>query len=87
MSLFPFFLYHLLYLLKEEILIMNVTIQLKSHVKNKNPDNFDELKNVINKVIKKKIKEEHLKNYFKYLFIQANDYINNLVFDFSVKKV
>ena len=26
--------------------------------------------------IKNKIKEEHLKNYFKYLFIQANDYIN-----------
>jgi hypothetical protein len=40
------------------------------------PDNFDELKNVIDKVIKKKIKEDHLKNYFKYLFIQANDYIN-----------
>jgi len=34
------------------------------------------LKNLIDKVIKKKIKEEHLKNYFKYLFIQANDYIN-----------
>ncbi len=40
------------------------------------PDNFDKLKNVIDKVIKKKIKEEHLKNYFKYLFIQAHDYIN-----------
>lgn len=45
-------------------------------LKNKSPDNFDELKNVIDKVIKNKIKEEHLKNYFKYLFIQANDYIN-----------
>ena len=56
--------------------IENFFSQLKSHVKNKSPDNFDKLKNVINKVIKKKIKEEHLKNYFKYLFIQANDYIN-----------
>ena len=56
--------------------IENFFSQLKSHVKNKSPDNFDELKNVIDKVIKNKIKEEHLKNYFKYLFIQANDYIN-----------
>jgi len=56
--------------------IENFFSQLKSHVKNKSPDNFAELKNLIDKVIKKKIKEEHLKNYFKYLFIQANDYIN-----------
>ena len=33
---------------------------------------FSQLKNYV----KNKIKEEHLQNYFKYLFIQAYDYIN-----------
>ena len=37
------------------------------------PDNLDELRKTIDKVIKNKIKEEHLQNYFKYLFIY---YIN-----------
>ena len=30
----------------------------------------------IDKIIKHKITKEHLKNYFNYLFTQANDYIN-----------
>ena len=38
--------------------------------------NLDELKKTIDRVIKNKIKEKYLQNYFKYLFIQANDYIN-----------
>ena len=56
--------------------IENLFSQLKSHVKNKSPDNFEELKLTIDRIIKKKIKKEHLKNYFNYLFIQANNYIN-----------
>ena len=56
--------------------IENFFSQLKNYVKNKSPDNFDELKNVINKIIKNKIYKQHLKNYFNYLFIQATDYIN-----------
>jgi len=27
-------------------------------------------------IIKNKVLKEHLENYFKYLFIQANDFIN-----------
>jgi hypothetical protein len=50
--------------------------QLKSYVKNKNPDTYNELISVIDKIIKEKITKEHLENYFKYLFIQANDFIN-----------
>jgi hypothetical protein len=30
----------------------------------------------IDNIIKYKITKDHLKNYFNYLFIQANDYIN-----------
>ncbi len=37
---------------------------------------YNELKSVIDKIIKEKIKKEHLENYFKYLFTQANDFIN-----------
>ena len=56
--------------------IENFFSQLKNYVKNKSPDNLDELRKTIDKVIKNKIKEEHLQNYFKYIFIQAHDYIN-----------
>jgi hypothetical protein len=45
-------------------------------VKNKSPDNFEELKSSIDHIIKYKITEDHLKNYFNYLFTQATDYIN-----------
>ena len=56
--------------------IKNLFSQLKSHVKNKSPDNFEELKSIIDNIIKYKITKEHLKNYFNYLFIQAHDYID-----------
>ena len=56
--------------------IENLFSQLKSHVKNKSPDNFEELKLTIDNIIKYKITKEHLNNYFNYLFIQAHDYID-----------
>ena len=56
--------------------IENLFSQLKSHIKNKSPDNYQELKLTIDRIFKNKIKEEHLKNYFNYLFIQANSYID-----------
>jgi transposase len=49
--------------------IENLFSQLKNNVRNKSPDNFEELKLTIDRIIKKKIKEEHIKNYFNYLFI------------------
>jgi hypothetical protein len=49
---------------------------LKNHVKNKSPDNYEELKKTIDNIIKYKISKNHLKNYFNYLFTQANDFIN-----------
>ena len=70
--------------------IENVFSQLKSYVKNKSPDTYNELKSVIDKIIKEKITKEHLENYYKYLFTQANDFINKIskqVSNFSVKKV
>jgi transposase len=59
--------------------IENLFSQIKSHVKNKSPDNFEELKKTIDNIIKYKITKDHLKNYFNYLFTQANDYINKNV--------
>ncbi len=59
--------------------IENLFSQIKSHVKNKSPDNFEELKKTIDNIIKYKITNDHLKNYFNYLFTQANDYINKNV--------
>ena len=56
--------------------IENVFSQLKSYVKNKSPDTYNELKSVIDKIIKEKITKEHLENYYKYLFTQANHFIN-----------
>ncbi|ULY68506.1 hypothetical protein [Chlorella virus XW01] len=56
--------------------IENLFSKLKSHVKNKSPDNFEELKSTIDNIIKYKISKDHLKNYFNYLFTQADDYIN-----------
>jgi transposase len=55
--------------------IENLFSQIKSHVKNKSPDNYEELDKVIYRIIKYKISKDNLKNYFKYLFIQANDFI------------
>ena len=56
--------------------IENLFSQFKNHIKNKSPDNYEELKKTIDYIFKNKIKDEHLKNYFNYLFIQANDFIN-----------
>ena len=56
--------------------IENLFSQFKNHIKNKSPDNYDELKKTIEYIFKNKIKDEHIKNYFNYLFIQAHDFIN-----------
>ena len=50
--------------------------QIKNYVKDISPATYDELKISIDDIIKNKIKKEHLKNYFKYLFIQAINYID-----------
>jgi transposase len=47
--------------------IENFFSQLKNHVKNKSPDNYEELKKTIDYIFK---------NYFNYLYIQADDFIN-----------
>ena len=54
----------------------NLFSQLKSHIKNRSPDNYEQLKNDLDYIIKNKVKKEHLENYFKYLFTQADDFIN-----------
>ena len=56
--------------------IENLFSKFKNHIKNKSPDNYEELKKTIEYIFKNKIKDEHIKNYFNYLFIQANDFIN-----------
>ena len=56
--------------------IENLFSQLKSHIKNRSPDNYKQLKDDLDYIIKNKVYEEHLENYFKYLFTQANDFIN-----------
>ena len=40
------------------------------------PDNYEELKKTIDYIFINKISEVHIKNYFNYLFTQANDFIN-----------
>ena len=49
--------------------IENLFSQLKSHIKNRSPDNYEQLKNDLDYIIKNKVKKEHLENYFKYLYI------------------
>ena len=56
--------------------IENLFSQLKNHIKNRSPDNYEQLKNDLDYIIKNKVSKEHLENYFNYLFIQANDFIN-----------
>jgi transposase len=56
--------------------IENLFSQLKSHIKNKSPDNYEQLKDDLDNIIKNKVSKEHLENYFNYLFIQANEFIN-----------
>lgn len=55
--------------------IENFFSQLKNHVKNTSPMNYDDLKAEIKNVIKNKISKNHMENYFKYLFLQANKYM------------
>jgi hypothetical protein len=57
-------------------LIENLFSQFKSHIKNRSPDNYEQLIRDLDYIIKNKVLKEHLENYFKYLFIQANDFIN-----------
>lgn len=40
--------------------------------------NYDYLKEEIKNVIKNKITTDHMKNYFKYLFLQANEYMKKI---------
>ena len=56
--------------------IENLFSQIKNYVKNISPATYEDLKITIDKIIKNKVKKEHLKNYFKYLFIQAKEYID-----------
>jgi len=56
--------------------IENLFSQFKNHIKNKSPDNYEELKKTIDYIFINKISEVHIKNYFNYLFTQANDFIN-----------
>ena len=56
--------------------IENLFSQLKNQIKNKSPDNYEQLKTDLDYIIKNKVSKEHLENYFNYLFIQANDFIN-----------
>jgi len=74
--------------------IENLFNQLKSYIKNRNPNNYEQLKSDLDYIIKNKVPKEHLENYFKYLFIQANDFINKYeeklnskVSEYSPKKV
>ncbi len=55
--------------------IENFFSQLKNHVRNESPTNHEDLKKEIKNIIENKISKDHLKNYFKYLFLQVNEYI------------
>jgi hypothetical protein len=39
-------------------------------------DNYEQLKDVLDYIIKNKVSKEYLENYFKYLFIQVDHFIN-----------
>jgi hypothetical protein len=56
--------------------IENLFNQFKNHIKNKSPDNYEELKKTIDYIFINKISEVHIKNYFNYLYIQADNFIN-----------
>ena len=58
------------------IIMDNAKFHKSKIVKDISPATYEELKITIDDIIKNKIKKEHLKNYFKYLFIQAKNYIN-----------
>ena len=50
-----------------------------SYIKSITVYNFLNIPAPIDNIIKYKITKDHLKNYFNYLFTQANDYINKNV--------
>ena len=45
--------------------IENLFSQLKNHIKNKSPDNYEQLKNNLDYIIKNKVSKEHLENNHK----------------------
>ena len=47
--------------------IENLFSQLKNHIKNRSPDNYEQLKSDLDYIIKNKVSKEHLENYFNYL--------------------
>ena len=57
--------------------IENFFNQLKHYIKLESPQSYDELVKVTNKIIKENIKKDNLKNYFKYLYLQGNNYIKH----------
>lgn len=57
--------------------IENFFSQLKSHIKGKSPDSYESLNDEIKRIIKHKISKIHLKNYFKYLLVQEEHFIQN----------
>jgi hypothetical protein len=48
---------------------------MKNYIKNKSPDNYEQLKKDIDYIMNIKIKKIHLENYFKYLFLQLNSFL------------
>jgi hypothetical protein len=59
--------------------IENLFSLFKNLIKNKSPDNYEELKKTIDYIFINKISDVHIKNYFNYLFTQTNDFINKTV--------
>jgi hypothetical protein len=49
--------------------------QLKHYLKLRSPQNYLEIVNETNNIIKNDIKKEHLENYFNYLFLRANNFL------------
>lgn len=49
--------------------------QLKHYLKLRSPQNYLEILNETNNIIKNDIKKEHLENYFNYLFLRANNFL------------
>lgn len=55
--------------------IENLFSQIKNYVRNDAPQTYELLKKSIKRTIKKYVKTEHLKNYYKYMFIQGDEFI------------
>ncbi len=50
--------------------------QIKNYVRQDNPQTLEELKKSIKYTIKNKVKKEHLENYFKTFFLQAQSFVD-----------